>query len=234
MREKLLKESMLAMMTLLPLGAVAQDKVETSVGADLVSSYIWRGQDLGGVSIQPSVGIAYKGVSLSAWGSTSFSGDSGNDKELDVTLSYTTGGLTIGVTDYWSPGTGYFHYKAHETSHVWEANIGYDFGPLALNWYTNFAGNDGVNKNGKRAYSSYVEASVPFTLGGLDMDFTLGAVPYGTDFYNGADKGFAVSQVAIGAQKELKITDSFSLPVSGKAIWNPATEGAYLVFGITL
>ena len=36
-------------------------------------------------------------------------------------------------------------YSAHQTSHVFEANVGYDFGPHALNWYTNFAGNDGVN-----------------------------------------------------------------------------------------
>ena len=31
----------------LPMSSVAQDKFEASVGADLVSSYIWRGQDLG-------------------------------------------------------------------------------------------------------------------------------------------------------------------------------------------
>ena len=55
-----------------PSAMLAQDKVEASVGADLVSGYIWRGQDLGGVSIQPSLGIAYKGFSLGAWGSVGF------------------------------------------------------------------------------------------------------------------------------------------------------------------
>ena len=49
--------------------SIAQDEVEASVGADLVSGYIWRGQDLGGVSIQPSLSVAYKGFSLGAWGS---------------------------------------------------------------------------------------------------------------------------------------------------------------------
>ena len=39
---------------LVPSATMAQDKVEASVGVDLVSGYIWRGQDLGGVSIQPS------------------------------------------------------------------------------------------------------------------------------------------------------------------------------------
>ena len=49
---------------------MAQDKVEASVGADLVSGYILRGQNLGGVSVQPSLGISYKGLSLGAWGCT--------------------------------------------------------------------------------------------------------------------------------------------------------------------
>lgn len=59
----------LLLIGLVPSGMMAQDKVEASVGADLVSGYIWRGQDLGGVSIQPSLGISYKGLSLGAWGS---------------------------------------------------------------------------------------------------------------------------------------------------------------------
>ena len=82
-------------------------------------------------------------------------------RSLILPLAYETGGFHIGVTDYWfnSPNEKYFAYKAHETSHVFEANVGYDFGPLALNWYTNFAGNDGVNKDGDRAYSSYLEAT---------------------------------------------------------------------------
>lgn len=46
--------------------AMAQDKVEANVSADVVSQYIWRGQDLGDVSLQPSLGVSYKGLSLSA------------------------------------------------------------------------------------------------------------------------------------------------------------------------
>lgn len=43
-----------------PAMGMAQDKVEASAGADLVSGYIWRGQDLGGVSIQPTLSVSYK------------------------------------------------------------------------------------------------------------------------------------------------------------------------------
>ena len=77
---------------LVPSTTMAQDKVEASVGADLVSGYIWRGQDLGGVSIQPSLGIAYKGFSLGAWGSVGF--ESTDTKELDFTLGYSMGGFS--------------------------------------------------------------------------------------------------------------------------------------------
>ena len=47
----------------MPFTAKAQDKVEASVGVDLVSGYVWRGQDLGGVSLQPSASSPTK-VSL--------------------------------------------------------------------------------------------------------------------------------------------------------------------------
>ena len=59
-----------------PVAAEGQDKVEASVGADLVSSYIWRGQELGDVSIQPSVSLSWKGLSLTVWGSASWGRES--------------------------------------------------------------------------------------------------------------------------------------------------------------
>ena len=48
------------LMATLSTEANAQDKVETSVGADVMSGYVWRGQELGGVSIQPSLSVGYK------------------------------------------------------------------------------------------------------------------------------------------------------------------------------
>ena len=83
----------------MPIMAGAQDKVEATVGADLVTNYIWRGQDLGAAAIQPSVGIAYKGLSLTGWGSYGLV-DRDDTKEFDLTVAYTIGGFTIGVTDY--------------------------------------------------------------------------------------------------------------------------------------
>jgi hypothetical protein len=214
----------------------AQDEIETTISGDIVSSYIWRGQDLGNVSLQPTLGVGYKGLSLSAWGSVGLTTPD-DTKEFDLTLAYTIGGFNISITDYWfnaglDPENRYFKYDAHGTNHVFEANIGYDFGVASLQWYTNFAGNDGVKKNGDRAYSSYFEVSAPFKLATRDWSATAGAVPHRTTYYG--TNGFAVVNLSLRATKDIKVTDSFSIPVFGEIAANPCSQKAYLVFGLTL
>ena len=228
---------LMAMMIATGYSAMAQDdKVKTTIAADFVSSYIWRGLDCGSVAIQPTLGIGYKGLSLSAWGSYGLT-DPDDAKEFDLTLAYTAGGFNIGITDYWfseglDPDARYFKYGAHGTNHVFEGNVGYDFGPLSLQWFTNFAGNDGANKDGKRAYSSYMEVVVPFKLATVDWTATAGAVPWATTSYG--TSGFAVTNLALKATKEIKVTDTFSIPVFGQVVGNPCSQKAYLVFGFTL
>ena len=227
---------LLAMGMVMSMTTLAQDEVETTVAADVVSSYIWRGQDLGSTAIQPTLGIGYKGLSLTAWGSYGIA-DPADTKEFDLTLAYSTGGLNIGITDYWfnaglDPQDRYFKYDAHGTNHVFEANIGYDFGVASVQWFTNIAGNDGVNKDGERAYSSYAEVAVPFKLASVDWTATAGAVPFATDFYG--TTGLAVTNLSLRADKEIKVTDTFSIPVFGQVIANPCSQKAYLVLGFTL
>ena len=207
--------------------AVAQDKVGATIGCDFVSQYIWRGQKLGNVSLQPTLGIDYKGLSLTSWGSVGF--DSDDAKELDFTLAYEWKGFNVGLTDYWFSEGNYFHYGAHETTHVWEANLGYDFGFLSVQWFTNFGGNDGTTSSGKRAYSSYFELTAPFRLGGLDWEATFGAVPYQTSFYD--TNGFAVTNISLKATKDFIIKQKWHLPVFAGLTGNPRAEKLYIIFG---
>ena len=221
-----------ALLAFTTITAEAQE-IETTIGADIVSQYIWRGEDCGSVSLQPTLAIGYKGLSLTAWGSVGLS-EPADNKEFDLTASYTIGGLNIGITDYWfnDPEERYFLYDAHRTSHVFEANIGYDFGVASVQWYTNFAGNDGLNNDGKRAYSSYAEVTVPFKFASVDWTATAGAAPFATDYYG--TNGFAVTDLSLRAMKEIKVTDSFSIPVFAQVAANPCTQKAYLVLGLTL
>lgn len=203
--------------------------VEAALGVDLVNQYIWRGQDLGDVSLQPTLGISWKGLSLSAWGSVGIS-DFSDDKELDLTLAYSIKGFNVGITDYWFSQGSYFQYKSGKTTHIWEANVGYDFGFLSLQWYTNFAGNDGTNKDSKRAFSSYFELAAPFRLGGLDWSASLGIVPWATSSYN--SNGFCVTNVSLRATKDFVIKEKYHLPVYAGLIANPRNEKVYLLFGV--
>lgn len=213
----------------------AQNSATTTLATDFVSQYVWRGQDCGNISIQPTLGIEYGSFSASAWGSIGFDAD--DTKEFDLTLSYSVGKFNIGVTDYWfSNGVDehgrYFKYKAHCTNHLFEANVGFDFGHFSLQWFTNFAGNDGVNLDGKRAYSSYFEIVVPFTAVTLDWEAVAGAVPYATDFYD--VRRFAVTNLALKATKDIRVADSWSIPIFGQIVANPRSEKAYFVVGVTL
>lgn len=235
--------SVLALLAATVVPAEAQDKLEPTIKADFVSTYLWRGTNPATASVQPTLGLAWKGLSLSAWGNVAFTGkerengvETGrNIDEFDLTLSYTTHGFSIGVTDYYFDYDGhpYFKYAAHKTSHVWEGFIGYDFGFLSATWYTNFAGADGVDKDGDRAYSSYMELNAPFRLATLDWTATLGFVPYATSFYPDAN-GFAVNNVSLKASKDIKITDHFSIPVFAQVMANPSSQKAWFMAGFTL
>lgn len=87
---------------------------------DIVSSYVWRGMyQGGGAAFQPTLGFGVDNFSVTAWGSTNFSG---GNKELDLTLAYKFGeaGPTLTVADLWWEGEGaykYFNFKSHETGH---------------------------------------------------------------------------------------------------------------------
>ena len=209
-------------------------EVETTVAADVVSEYVWRGAKCGDAAIQPTLGVSVAGFDLSLWGSVGVANFL-DTKELDITLSYSIAGASVGVTDYWfstgdEPYGRYFKYGKGATNHVFEAFAGYDFGFASISWYTNFAGAD-YKADGSSAFSSYCELAAPFSFGGADWTATLGMVPFESILYG--TEGFAVTNVSLSAAKSIDITENFSLPVSAGLTVNPCAEMAYLVFGIS-
>lgn len=95
--------------------ATAQDEVAVSLGADLVTDYVWRGmvRNEDG-ALQPWINVGVSGFVLSVWGSIDVD-DQPNDAqweftELDVTGSYTipvgSFELDLGVIYYDYPNTG--------------------------------------------------------------------------------------------------------------------------------
>ena len=211
----------------------AQDTLETSLKTDVVSQYIWRGNDLGHVSVQPELALSWKGLSLGAWGSVGLS-HADDSRELDLTLAYETGNLSLGIVDYWSDSDDprYFYYKVPGTGHSFEGFVGYDFGPLAVSWQTVFAGNDHREDDGKRAYSSYFEVTAPFQFASCEWQAAAGFVPWETAYYD--TTGFALTNLSLRATKDIKVTDTFLLPIFGELVANPHSQHFYFVAGVTL
>lgn len=232
---------------------VPDNDFKAYVQADLVSHYMWRGADMGGISIQPELGISWKGLSLSAFGNAGF--DKDDVKEIDITLGYKLAGFNIGVTDYWSSGIDpedrYFFYKEKETPHQLEANIGYTCKYFGLQAYTVFWGND-YKINGDRAYSTFIELSVPFRAGGLDWDARVGITPMESAGYTSTltvssiygdmsvlephyfyGEGFTCNMASIRATKNLQYK-SLRLPVFAEIHTNPYLQKAHFLVGISV
>ncbi|MDR2622701.1 MAG: hypothetical protein LBC48_09030, partial [Dysgonamonadaceae bacterium] len=171
--------------------------------------------------------------SLSAWASTEIVG---LQKEVDFTAGYNIGGLSLAITDYWWSGEGAYKYLKYNdgTAHYWEGSLGYTLPvesfPLSLSVNTMFAGADKKEDEDKNNYSTYIEASLPFAIKDVNLSASLGATP-GKGLY--ASQASVVN-ISLKASKEIKITDSFSLPVFGQIILNPNREDIFFVFGISL
>jgi hypothetical protein len=72
----------------------------------------------------------------------------------------------------------------------------------------------------------YFEAGYSFS----SVDLTLGA---GNGQYT-TDGEFNICNIGVGTSKEVKLTESFSLPISGAVILNPSTGGFFITVGLSL
>lgn len=217
-------------------------KVGISFGTDLVSSYIWRGSYNAGVSLQPFITLKSGGFSLTGWGSVDFTAS--DYKEADLTAAYSVAGFTFTVADYyWTgapnestmPPRNYFHF-GKDTPHMLETGVSYCFGekfPVTLSWYTMVAGHDKDAETGKRSYSTYAEVSYPFAVRTVDMSAWVGFTPWKSPNMYGTT-GFAVCNVGVGATKAIRFSDSFSLPVFTRLIWNPSKDDVNFAGGFSI
>jgi len=218
----------------------AQDGPEFSVGADVVSSYVWRGSKVSGyegINVQPTASVSVGNLALGMWGSVNYEGSA---KEADLYLSYSLGSLTLMVTDYWFGGN-YFRFGKSSGTHFYEGSLAYSFGdalPLSISWNTLLYGAD-YKADGSKRYSSYVEVSYATSIKDIGLTLAAGASPWTSNWYHldndGEMKsGFQMVNISLKATKELKLSDSFSLPVFGQIVANPCSEDVNFVFGFSL
>ncbi|MEI6754411.1 MAG: hypothetical protein WCK78_14745 [Paludibacter sp.] len=218
---------------------VTSAKAQFATGADLVSSYVWRGVPQDGTfpkgtpNIQPYVSYTIGGLTLGSWSSASFTG---GVKEVDLYATYTISpALAVTITDYnwgFTSTKGYFDYSA-TTDHIYEATLAYtgpEKFPISASINTMFAGADKKPSDAtKAALSTYIELGYQVTP--LVKVFAGGVLGESNAY---ATTGAGLTNVGIKVSKSIAITDKFSLPVYGILGANPYSGGAFFVAGITL
>lgn len=217
--------SVLLLITFIP-NVNAQEESKWNAGLDIYSSYIWRGLKFGtGAAFQPSVDFTAGGFTIGAWGSFSTGNNEAAEADLYATYALDLGekaALSLTVTDYYFPGSEYFNGD----SHYFEPMVNLGLGNLSLTAAYMIYNAAPSGSGDLYLQAGYTAGPVSITLGG-------GNGQYSMEDENEDDK-FAISNIGIGTSKEIKITDSFSLPISGSIILNPSSEQLFVVVGISL
>jgi len=203
--------------------------ISLSANADLVSRYIWRGQDYGHTpSVQPGLSATWKDFTIGAWGAYRLAGE--GDDEFDLYASKTIGPVSLSVWDYWSYSKTYpsnfLNYNRETTSHLLEGQIllsGGDKLPFNLLGSYFFYGSD-------PSKSIYLELQYVQPIKNAELVFIAGYQPKGS-FY--AQKAVFVN-VGLTLTQPLSITDSYSLDLLLSLIANPDNKSVYFTVGISL
>lgn len=211
-----------------------------SVGADLVSRYIWRGTDFGNSpSIQPTVELGAGGFAIGFWGAYPTATTGAEEADLYAGYNFdlnSSGRIYIGFTDYMFPTSGFQisnfnNYDDPEGagSHFIELNASYS-GPE--NFPLSIAFNIFIHNVADNP--TYLELGYSAGIGDVGLDLFLGSAFGDGAAYYGSTETFDVVNTGITASKEIKFSESFSLPVFGSVIVNPATENLFYVVGVSL
>jgi len=203
-----------------------EESTSWTTGADIYSSFIWRGTRYGtGPAFQPVIEFETHSFLIGAWGSFDFRGY----QETDLYFSFTVSeGFSLGMTDYYSPDLRYFDYSKTSGSHAFEINLDYLIGNFDLN--ANYIINEAGNV-GSLGGDLYFQAGYSFNYFSLFIGAGNGWHTYEPD----EDKNiFNVCNIGLETSRTIIITDRFSLPVIGQVIFNPDKEQMFIVVGFTL
>ncbi len=232
----ILLTNIFVLLVLSPIQAQDTTKMDLSLGADVVSHYVWRGLLYSASpNIQPYLGYTNNSGSLNVgvWSSYSLSDFY---SEVDFYVGYTVGPVSVYVWDYFTMGegarNGFFDYDKDSTMHAIEGTLlfsGFDEFPLQLTLATFFYGND-RDESGDNFYSTYIEAAYPLKWKDNELNLFMGVTPaeglYGSEF--------TVCNLGLSHHRQVQITNNFALPVSGSLILNPHLENIYFVFTVNI
>lgn len=226
-------------LVLICMGAKAQDlpsKTKVNSSIDFVSRHLWRGSHSGTApTIEPTLEIQTGRFTFGAWGAYAFDE---SYQEVDLYVSYNTPLFQFSLYDFYCPrpnfeNSKFFDFNSENSVHMFDAVAKYKgcakF-PVSVMGSVIFAGESDKDDKGDQRYSTYFELGYKNKVGGKTFSYALGFSPFEGMY----DDKFNVVNVNVTMYDQIKLSNSFSLPIRGGLTLNPAQEKLYLTFVVTL
>lgn len=236
--------------------AAKSSPVSLDFGAKLKSKHVWNGKiSYDSWNLQPDFTFSAYGFYFNAWGCMPVTQAYGS--EVDLTLGYEIGPVSFGVTDFYYTASvdearlftqPFFTWDAKDNGRIHQTYVTLGFSgvekfPIFINVGTLVFGDyDAVKfdkwKKGqeggeiKSNWSTYIELGYSHTLStGQTLTYRLGGTPHKGFFF---DRGAGITNIQFSITQPFKITDSYTIPVTGDIHLNPAYEQLYFVLAVQL
>ncbi len=217
-------------------------KVTSDVNLKFTSRHYWRGIPVSSAPcFEGSLSVKTSGFEVGYWGGYAFDN---TYSEFDFYTSYSIGNFKVSVWDLYvindennlssyHPNQKYFNFDQKTTSHNFDVTLAYQFGekfPLSIAISSMVWGAD-RDAQGDQRYSTYLELGYPVQLNEKDkLNFFMGTVLNNDESAYG--DSFGVVHTGVTGTRKVKITDSFSMPVSATIAINPQKEIGFLILAI--
>lgn len=208
----------------------------------LSTAYVWRGDKVCGLHVNPDVCLHYGGLCLENY---CYLAADGKYKEIDWDLSYTVGDFSFHVADYYARYSdtafkeNWFSWTKGSTNHVDEVAVVYDSSviPFCAKWFTFFWGDwipDAAGNPGAQSWSSYLELC-----GYLESEtIGRGSLILGASVlkgsYTGYTKSFAPIHAELRYDKEFEAGKKLKIPIGASFVLNPFNGNCYAVASVGL
>ena len=225
-----MKRLLFALLLCFPLLAMAQEngKGEFYGSVDFSSRYMWRGMQNGDApSVMPTIGYSKGRFDIYAWGA--FAVDD-SYREINIGASYSLGNFTLELVDYFYPwpGSDFFNFSKHSTTHTLEAIATYEPEkvPLHITVGSIIFGDD-KKENGKNAFSTYAELGYTHEFNEKNSLSGVVGAALNKSFYNDYSKNTSIVNLGASYTRIFSFWKFEEFPVTASYTYNPYLEKSY-------
>ncbi len=210
-------------------------KIKLTANIDMVSSHVWRGGKSGlAPSIEPYMELGIGNFTLGSWAAATFDN---KYRELDIYGLYTIGNFSLGIYDYYCPPempekSKFTDFHGIDTYHLFSIDMVY-YGtqklPVKLTASTMLYGMDFDLNTGEYFFSTYLEAIYTKSWKSNSVSALIGFTTHRGIYADHA----SIMNSEIVFKKSFFVGE-FSIPVFAKLVYNPYSNQAWAIGGVSV